>query len=363
MYPPLHIPLPLLSFESCLNIFVAKDEKYADLFETNDSLRQVVSDIGGHCRALEILYCILSKHSNESYPDYWETVINDVRHELLQRYPMSYLPVFGNAIAYYYLSMHVNEGQRVSNESPLTFLNLEEYGLLKLERLPDDTVKIKIPFVFVLCYLQSSTTNEYSKFWSHLLISQKLYWQAWEDFNYSYMAFRLSLFSKLGKTTIPLTQFLSGAQMNRPRNIILKIPSINDIKTTRLDHRYPSPIQTEFPIGTCVLNAPGAAFDAFVYLETTTGKLLVTQQMKLASPDSGNPQKITNDSIDKEYRKVSDTIAQHIPNTDFILVVLGRCEGDYHVENLPSKCAIVARNEFQEFYGEAYCQHLNNYCE
>jgi hypothetical protein len=108
------------------------------------------------------------------------------------------------------------------------------------------------------------------------------------------------------------------------------------------------------------LNASGAPFDAFVYLETTTGKILIAQQMKLAYHESGNPQKITNYSVDEEYQKVNTSIAKHIPNTDFILLVLGRCEGDYNVERLPSNCAIVASNELQEFYGEAYGKQLNN---
>jgi len=361
MYPPLHIPLPLLSFDSCLHILSTKDKKYENQIKTNDSLKQVVWNIGGHCRALEILFRVLSIPRNEYLPDYWDNVVSDVRQSLLEMYPMADMPLYGKAIAYSFLSLTIKEKQLISeSESPLTFLNLEELGLLKLKRLRGNSAHVQIPFIFVMCFLESSLETEYSQFWSRLLISQKMYWQGWEKFNWNYMAFRLSLFSKLGKTTIPLTQFLSGAQRNIPVDIILQIPSIDDIKTASLKQQYPSTIQTEFPIGTCVLNAPGAAFDAFVYLETTAGTLLLAQQMKLAYPDSGTPQKITNDSIDEEYHKVNDSITQHIPNTDFILLVLGRCEGDYIIERLPSKCAIVARNELQEFYGEAYCQHFNN---
>lgn len=323
MYPPLHIPLPLLSFDSCVHILVTKDKKYENQFKTNRSLIQAVSDIGGHCRALEILFRSLSINLSESHPDYWTNVINDMRQTFVGMYPHIREPLYGKVIAYSFLSLSVDEMQMISkSESKLTFLNMEESGMIKLKRLPDSTARVQIPFIFVICFLHSSSQNEYSKFWSLSLISRKMYWQNWEEFNSSYMAFRLSLFSKLEITTIPLAEFLSGAQMNIPYDVVIRIPSLDDIKTTRLDQRHPSTIHTEFPVGTCVLNAYGAAYDAFVYLETSTEKLLVAQQMKFASLDSRNPQTITNDSINEEYHKVNNSIAQNIPNTDFILLVL-----------------------------------------
>ena len=54
-HPPLHIPLPLLSFESCLDIF-KKNVQFSTLLCANHKLRQLISDCGGHCRSLEILY-------------------------------------------------------------------------------------------------------------------------------------------------------------------------------------------------------------------------------------------------------------------------------------------------------------------
>ena len=358
MYPPLHIPLPLLSFESCLHILCSKDKKYEYQVNTNHSLRQVVSDIGGHCRALEILYFTLSKYSNQTL-DAWEDILSNVRNTLSELYPMTDLPLYGKAIAYSFLSLHVREKELISDkESTLTFLNMEELGLLKLKRLPDMTALVQIPLIFIMCFLQSSPETEYSKFWSYLLICKKMHWQTWEEFNWYYMAFRLSLFSKLEMTSISLSVFLSGAKMNIPNDIILKIPCINDIKTWKRKNRYPSTDQTDLPIGTCVLNAPGAAFDAFFYLETTQGKLLFAQQMKLASKNSESPQKITIDSITEEYHKVNDSIANHIPKTDFILLVLGRCEGNYNAERLPSKCAVITLSEFQDFYGDMYFEYL-----
>ena len=246
------------------------------------------------------------------------------------------------------------------NESPLTFLDLEEAGLLKLDRRSDNSIGIKIPFIFVICYLRSSIKNEYSKLWIRLLVSKKMQWQCWEEFNSSYMAFRLSLYAKLGFITIPLSDFLSGAKMNISEDIRLKIPSIHDIKIAKNSYKFPSTRQTESNIGTCVLNAPSAPFDAYVYLETTTGKLLLVQQTKFASTDSVAPQKITKRKIAKEYSKACASIDQYIPKTDYIILILGRCKGVYDAEKLPTNCAVVSLNEFEEFYGEEYSLRLKN---
>lgn len=361
MYPPLHIPLPLLSFDSCLDIFAAKDQKYENLVKTDRSLRRAISVIGGHCRALEILFILLAKRSDWSNIDHWDNIVTGVGFSLLQIYPMAKLPLYGKAIAYSFLSLCVGELQQISGtESPLTFRDLEQYGLLKLQRNSNNMVQVKTPLIFVMCYLYSSPDNEYSKFWSFLLMSRKMYWQSWEEFNCLYMAFRISLFSKLGISTISLSEFLSGAKMNIPEEIILKIPLISDIKTTKSEVQYPSKNSKEFNVGTCVLNAPSAAFDAFVYLDTSNGKLLIAQQMKFASSDSKKQQKITDYIINAEYHKLNDSIAQNIPNTDFILLVLGRCDGAYHAGMIPSKCAVVASNEFEAFYGDLYNQYLND---
>jgi hypothetical protein len=359
MYPPLHIPLPLLSFDSCVHILSVKDQRLAEQVKTDDSLRQVVSEIGGHCRALEILYEALEKFSNKS-SHHLDNIISSVVNTLSSLYPISKIPLFGKAIAYYFLSMRVVEEKKVSEfESPLTFLNLEEYGILKLHRRLDNSIRVKIPFIFVLCYLEYSD-DEYSKFWVRLLISNKMYWQPWEEFNCSYMAFRLSLYAKLGISTIPIAEFLSGAKMNISEDIILKIPSIHDIKTAKISYQFPSTRQTESNIGTCVLNAPGAPFDAYVYLETTTGKLLLVQQMKLASTDSVTPQKLSNSKIADDYNKACASIDQYIPKTDNIILILGRCKGVFDTEKLPINCAVVSLNEFQEFYGEEYSLRLKN---
>ena len=195
------------------------------------------------------------------------------------------------------------------------------------------------------------------------MLSSSIHWQSWEEFNHYYMAFRLSLFAKLGFTTLPLSIFLKGAMINIPKDIIMYIPDVDAIKTEVIHQRYPEFSNAQYSCGTCVLNGPSAKFDAFVYVATSSSEdetktLLVAQQMKYAQKDSINPQIITNKTINEEYLKVNTVLANHIPNTNFILLVLGCCDGDFDVEKFPSKCAVVAQNQCRQFYGELYSEYL-----
>ena len=357
MHPSLHIPLPLISFDSCLKILSAKDYKFANQVQTDQSLRNAVSNLGGHCRALELFYEQLSKFPSGS-PNCWNFLMDHVCFLLSELYPMSKLPEIRNVIAFYFLSMCVKKEQKLSEfEYSLTFQNLEDYGILKLERQSDNSIRVKLPYIFVICYFKSARRDEYSKFWSQSFLS-RMCWESWQEFNNSYIAFRLSLFASLGITRMLLSTFLSGAKMNIPPNIILKIPSIKDMNTTITYDSFPLTIQTDSKIGTCVQNAPVSAFDGFVYLETTAGKLLLGHQNLFSRTDPIVAKKITDIKLALEHQKINDSIARYIPETDCIILFLGRCEGVYDAEKLPSNCAVVSLNECEEFYGELYNWYL-----
>ena len=82
--------------------------------------------------------------------------------------------------------------------------------------------------------------------------------------------------------------------------------------------------------------------------------------MKFASTDSVTPQKITKRKIADDYDKACASIDQYIPKTDYIILILGRCKGVYDAEKLPTNCAVVSLNEFEEFHGEEYSLRLKN---
>ena len=354
-HPPLPIPLPLLSFKSCQDIIAKKDPARAELVRTNPYMIQLVYDIGGHCRALEMLYSALrNANYNPKVEGYWELVINDVRRDLLLRYPISTTPAYMTAIVCSFLSYQVARGDKVIEGEPATFLNLEEAGLITI----GDQGQIQIPFVFVWSYLNSNL-NDFTRFWKDILIGKDFWWQDWEKFNQNYLAFRLSLYSFLGFTEISLKTLFNGAKINIPGNIIVQIPPLKDMTSELLTQRFPTSISDEFPIGQFVLNASGAPFDAFVYLSTKDNKrILIAEEMKFANANSVRKQILTTEIMLEQYKKVNDAIYNHIRGTDFVFVILARCEGQFDASKIPINGVAVSMSEFRSFYGDAYYQRL-----
>ena len=352
-HPPLHIPLPLLSFESCLNIFEKKNSPISALVRTDHHLRQLISDCGGHCRSLEILFDAMLQIKSKG-PSYWNDVASNVRVLLSQRYNLTDFPL-GAAIALSFLQRPVGQLDTYPEEKSLRFQDLEEKGLIKLEN-----GIIRMPYFFVCTFMLQSGSTNYSKFWRDLLIQESFWCQDWELFNWNYIAFRLSLYAYLGTHTVSLKEFFAGAKKNIPDDIQIKIPSFESLKHSKISFRYPSTRAPFFAVGDMVLNANGAPFDSFLYLETTADPLLLAFQMKLANEDSQTPQVISDDTVNREFTKINNTISTHLPGTDFVCIILGFCRGTFDEKRLPSKCVVISREEQMNFYGESYYHRLNN---
>ena len=217
-----------------------------------------------------------------------------------------------------------------------------------------------MPYFFVCSFLLSETIiTEYSKFWTRLLIQKDFWWQDWEIFNRNYIAFRLSLYAYLGVTKVSLKEFFSGAKMNIPADIDIKIPPLDALTVSKIDYRYPSTQAPSFEIGDSVLNADGAPFDSFLYLDTATHCVLLAFQMKFAKLDSGTPQVICDATVNIEFNKINKAVSKYLAGTDFVVVILGRCCGTFSEDHLPSKCVIVAKEQQMHFYGESYYHRLN----
>ena len=79
-HPPFRISLPLLSYESSVRILEEKGgTKLSQTIQENKSLQNIIYDIGGHCRALEILYDVLCRNNHDNM----QTILNDVSFTLI----------------------------------------------------------------------------------------------------------------------------------------------------------------------------------------------------------------------------------------------------------------------------------------
>ncbi|KAI3655320.1 hypothetical protein MP638_003718, partial [Amoeboaphelidium occidentale] len=223
----------------------------------------LIADIGGHCRALEILFDSLGKFSVVLHA-YFDDVKNDVETELERRYKISAIQL-GTAIAHSVLGKNVNRYSDYPEGKNLTYQNLEEKGLVKIENQ-----KLKIPYIFISCFIKRRNDLKYARFWTDLLITGNILWQDWEKFNRNYLMFRLSLYRYLEEESTTLRELLKGAKTSFPENfdIEIKIPVEEELKIIQTNERFPTSKNVPFPTGTGVLNAAGAPFDAFMYLET-----------------------------------------------------------------------------------------------
>ena len=83
--------------------------------------------------------------------------------------------------------------------------------------------------------------------------------------------------------------------------------------------------------------------------------------MKFANDKSANQQVLTTELMLEQYTKVNNAVSVHIRETDFVCVILARCNGSFDVSKVPIKGVAVSRNELKSFYGDAYYQRLNRF--
>ncbi|KAJ3250372.1 hypothetical protein HK103_003625 [Boothiomyces macroporosus] len=355
-HPPLHIPLPLLSLESCLTILGKKDKRLSTLIKKSSHMRQLISDCGGHCRTLEILYDgVLQFDANGK--TFWTDVTNYVRITLVKRYDLNNIPL-GAAIALSVLHQSVQPDFIYPDKKELKFRDLEEKGIVKIEN-----GKVKIPYFFLSCSIMvQGGRMQYSRFWSELLVGEDMWWQSWEKFNWNYVAFRLSLYAHLNVQTVSLKDFFVGAQMKTPIDILIQIPKSDNIQTLISEYRYPSKKESTFEFGKVVLNAPGAPFDAFVYLDSIKSMpLLLVFQMKCANRDAKTPQVLNNRMIETEFNKAKVSIDKQRfkQKPYFVFVMLANCDSNCTEKDLPENCIVISKPEQLAFYGPSFYHRLS----
>ena len=339
------LPLIPLSLEASKNIL---KQKIPELETGDTKFIQLVSDIGGHARLLEYLYDVLvSPDYNRDTENYWATVGSAVRSRITDSYQVNH-PALGNAIAYSFLPLLVN--QAGSSLDDFSLLSLEEDGLIYLEPKGLKYL-VKIPFMFVWCYLQNIKDTHY-KFWYHTLGGEKNGWQEWDVFNRNYIAFRLSLHYFLGHDEVPIREFFKGAIYNLPEDMTIQIPtSFEKIIMENFQHRYNAHSSSL----TFFLNRA----DTGCWLQTIQAGLppsifLVVPQSKLS--DLKDP--IDLKFFNREYQKVNDSVSKTLPNMDFVFVMIMRSDVDFKKSTLPSKSVLVSNSEFVTFFGESYLQRL-----
>jgi hypothetical protein len=349
------IPLPLLDTRASENLFSGYLREPA----LTSKLKQVISDMGGNCRSLELLSeALIDFRPAASNPDlYLVTAILTVRSALSKRYVFD--ERYDIPICYSFLPQTITADQLAYGNR--TFLDLSRMGLIQLER-NEIGMTVKIPFIFVTTYMLQVST-EFTQFWTEIFFESSTTHQLWERFNRNHLAFKLSLFKILGREDVLISELLRGSVLSIPEGSdkIVGIP--DDIRLSYLEYHYPTTTNDqEFSVGECVLNGETApSFDAFLYLSTVddpSDKLLLAMQMKYSYQKRG--QKVTNMLLDEEYSKANNAISRYLPGTDFVFLMLCRslCATNFTSSTMPSKVALVSRDQMEKYYG-AYFDRLD----
>lgn len=382
MHPPLQLPLYLLDIEDMLKIAcnLGFDE---NLIYRNNLFRRMISDVGGQVRALEIFYDHISDASRTHGWDDIDLldIMKSLEMELSKQYPFNkYVNMITPVLANVILERPVNEDETLDKDEsnqPITCKLLKSSGILTLE--PANTgFYIRIPYLWLRLLVKKSANKSINKFWYDIIDpNEPFYWQDWEIFNVKFWALRYCLFSALGYKQIELKELLKGAHYsdNLDVNANVDIPDYESVSTHCLTCRFP-PSDANYNIlntegKTCNIslkdnrkickNGEGADGDGFCFLIINRKPMFLSFQMKWREQNSTKPEKIDDDLIKEEYEKSEKVTKKLGLGDNWLMLILSNCESTYK-KDLPTNCAIVDRDNFNDFYGK-YIRHVLNFSQ
>ncbi|CAG8543031.1 3327_t:CDS:2, partial [Acaulospora colombiana] len=369
----LQLPLELLD-ESHVQLIACNlgfDETFV---YQNNLFKRIIADIGGQVRALEIFYELIWDEAKTNKLEDIDLV--NTMHLLEERLHSCYdfktfasqiTPVLANAI----LKRSVNENDGIYMDEYknkyVSYKMSKSLGILMLKPVDSTRFYIRLPYIWMWLLLKNAGDQSIYKFLK-LMINpeEQFYWQQWENFNVNFWALRMCLLSVLGYKAIKLKELLKGALYSDvDMDVDVDIPDYNSVQVHYLSGRYPSDDNVLDSNGqSCEIshndnnkiykNGEGAVCDGFSFLIINRGQpMLLALQMKWRDLESENPQKINDKMISKEYNKVKD-FARKIGLDNWLLLILSNCSSTFNKSLLPTRCAIVDKNNFIEFYGKIY---------
>lgn len=354
-YNILRLPLRLLSNTEMINI----SSHIANFDHNNKTFQRCVSDIGGHVRALEIYYEVLSKEiSSGTHTVNHVYILRRVRMELLERCPFRrFLASMKQVVAQSILNIPVNKNDEI--EKGVTYVDLSSKGIINLEEVPHHPnmlFYVRMPYMWVWI-LTSLNEFEIGKFWD-VMFDQESYvlWQGFEDFNMRFWVLRLQLFKVLYET-VTLENLFRGAYYGNLTFLDhrFQLPTMEKYYV-ELGYQYPYTMQNEhLSLGTVFKNGEGAPWDIFFFLDN----YLIAIQVKSSNVTAGQPQTLSKGLVDKEYNKVNDafevmkkSFESESPIKHWVLFICtnGSKTKDC-LNSLPENCCVVYCENFKDFYG------------
>jgi hypothetical protein len=232
-------------------------------------------------------------------------VISTVIHKVKKTY--NFEEGFKIPICYAFLAETVSErGIAYGNK---TFLNLAEEGLITLEQ-SDPGCSIRIPFIFVSCYLLA-VKPVFSELWTNLLFEKNDRHLSWKIFNRNYLAIKLSMHQILGRNKILISKLFHGSVMGVPFKFgkIIDIPK--SLRILTLDHDFSKDIQLQSG-DILTSTSDKSLYDCLVYLQTSNDsckRVLIALESRNLYTDRSDT--ITNSLVNDIYEKMESFITNN----------------------------------------------------
>ncbi|RPB26070.1 hypothetical protein L211DRAFT_692910, partial [Terfezia boudieri ATCC MYA-4762] len=298
-------------------------------------------------------------------------IISKVRDTISDDYQLKRLPKQLEGVAIkVLLNQEVRESDFVAGSGE-SYRDFSDRGVLSLIPSPRHGFwKIRIPYLWLCTFIEFSD-SPVRKYWEEMLkYDEPMYWQNFEMFNLKFLAMRLTLLRMTGLTKVDLKEFLQGQMRYRyPETETGTIRQSGDnarefhttsgVSIIKIDCLPNEDIYKH--CGRVILNAPGACWDLFMFLEIQyrgkaqgkIGTLCLTGQVKKASVESSNPLVANDHLISTEHAKAAKAVS-NIPVDEWVYLFLA----DAETRNLDIKtkdnCAFVGDGEFANFYGYSY---------
>lgn len=309
MHKPLPLPLPLLRVNDAIRISNFYEVDGFDEYVTyNPFFRISVSDLGGHARTLEYFYERFTQYVKGGNFDEVNIVriISKVKDMVSDDFKFRRYPVQLREIAVKVLLNQEVGPDHLVEGSGESYQDFSDKGILSL--VPSTRrgfCNIRIPYLWLSSIVEGFPNSSIRKYWEEMLkYDEPMYWQNFEIFNIKFLALRLTLLRMSGLKKVDLKEVLRGATFSKEfPEVDIMLPT--EARLGQMRHRYPESGDSEsgdsgdntlefysrtrefytasgvgitkidhLPnediskhFGRVILNAPGAHWDFFTFLE------------------------------------------------------------------------------------------------
>ncbi len=344
---------------------IAQDVLQVSEISADAWFRAVLLDIGGHPRLLEQLLMLVKGYSSLSQVN-WTVVSETLARKMSTNWSASRCcgalqSVIGDMI----------RRQRVTTTTSVAGTTLTYDQLEQLELgLRFDKETPYLPYLCLQAWLLHTECN--SPLLENLSATirsseddQFFSWQHFEVFCAQYLALKIAAWAQEGR--VKLQDLLRGAKFGGQLDATVGIRAPNkDIGAVwRASNRFPksrtiSDNGTPIPwqsSGQVVLNKEGAPFDFFASLDNGTKHgFVICGQTKYYKFE-----KLTQQIIEDEYRKVQKAMGKaKLKHWMLLVLSTGKLEDTVC---LPDRCAVVALQQFEAFFGRPFAERVHFWCK